>query len=41
MNRDQKLFSLGLFEGGCLTVCTILMGKLIKALCGFFKSLKD
>lgn len=41
MNREQKLFGLGMFEGSCLTVCIMLVGKLIKKLYEFFKYLKD
>ena len=41
MNSDQKLFGLGVFEGSCLTICGILVGKLVKDVYGFFKYLKD
>ena len=40
MNREQKLFGLGMFEGSCLTICGILIGKLVKSIYEFFKYLK-
>lgn len=40
MNREQKIFCLGIFEGAGAAICAILTGSLFKQLYDFCKKLK-